>query len=53
MQAAMKTLTGEIDDARRQQVKAARSELNRGLRNPDRYPDFLERFREFMAQFQE
>ena len=53
MQAAMKTLTGEIDDARRQEIKAARSEFNRALRSPDRYPDFLQRFREFMAQFQE
>ena len=51
MQAAMKTLTGEIDDARRQQVKAARSEFSRAANDPIRYPDFLEQFRAFMAQF--
>ena len=52
MQAAMKTFTGEIDDARRQEIKAARSEFNRALNNSARYPDFLQRCREFMAQFQ-
>lgn len=51
MQEALKTFRGEIDDAQQRETKAARSEFNRALRNPDQYPDFLRRFRAFMAQF--
>ena len=53
MRAALKELSGEVDEAYEQEARAARSDFNRALRNPDRYPDFLQRFREFMAQFQE
>ena len=53
IQAALKTLNGEVDDAQRREIKAARSELSRVLRNLDRHPEFLKRFRTFMAQFAE
>ena len=51
MQEALKKLSGEVDDVRRQEVKAARSEFSRAANDPVRYPNFLERFRAFMAQF--
>ena len=51
IQAALKILNGEADDAKEREIRAARSEFNRALRSPDGYPDFLKRFREFMAQF--
>ena len=51
MPEALRTLNGEIDDTRRQEVKAARSEFSRAANDPGRYPDFLERFRAFMARF--
>ena len=53
MQAALKTLSGEVNDAQEREVRAARSDLNRALRNLDKHPDFLKQFREFMAQFAE
>ena len=51
IQAALKKLNGESDDAQQREIKAARSEFNLALRNLDRYPDFLRRFRAFMAEF--
>ena len=51
IQAALKTLNGEVDDAQEREKKAARSEFNRALRSLDRHPGFLEQFRAFMAQF--
>ena len=53
MQAAIKKLDGESDDVQQQEIKAARSEFNQALRNLNRYPDFLKRFRAFMAGFGE
>ena len=53
IQAALKTLNGETDDAQQREAKAARSELNRALKNLDRHPDFLTLFHAFMAQFAE
>ena len=50
MQAALEELNGKIDAPHRQEVKTARSEFNRAA-NDSRYPDFLERFHAFMAQF--
>ena len=53
LQEALRILDGESDDPQRQQVKAARSQLNRVLRHLDRHPDFLERFRTFLDEFSE
>jgi len=44
-------LNGETADARRQELKAPRSELNRAAKDRVRYPGSLEQFRTFMAQF--
>mgnify|MGYP007066309096 CR=1 FL=1 len=51
MQDALETLNGDIDDAPRQELKAARGEFNRASKDLVPYPDFLEKFRAFMAQF--
>ena len=50
-QAVLKTLNGEVDNGRRQAVKAARAEFSRAANDLARYPDFLECFHAFMARF--
>jgi len=51
IQVALKTLNGEIGDAQEREIKAARPEFSRVLRNLNQHPDFLTQFRVFMARF--
>jgi len=53
IQAALKTLNGDMDDAQRRATKAAWSEFNRAPRDLGRHPDYLSRFRAFLTEFAE
>ena len=53
LQAALKELNGEVDDAEQQQIKTARTRLSRVFRDPDRRMPFLERLNALLDEFEQ
>ncbi|MBT5606961.1 MAG: hypothetical protein HN742_40210 [Lentisphaerae bacterium] len=52
IQAALKALNGETDDAEQQHVRASRTRMNRVLRDPERCTPFLERLDALLEEFE-
>lgn len=52
IQAALKTLNGETDDAQQRRVRASRTRMNRVLRDPERRTPFLERLDALLEEFE-
>ena len=53
LQAALKELNGEVDDAEQQQIKTARTRLSRIFRDTDRRMPFLERLNLLLDEFEQ
>ena len=53
LQAALKELNGEVDDAAQQQIKTARTRLSRIFHDTDRRMTFLERLNLLLDEFEQ
>lgn len=52
LQAALRTLNGDIDDAERRHIKTSRTRISRVLRDPERRTTFLERLDALLDEFE-